>query len=100
MTNITKFSQLFTLVRNNNLVSIIDYKKNNGTSRDIHCTLNFETIPKEKLPTSSEKKTMKDRSSRGYIVIFDVDKNDWRTLITKKIKRCIVGNEIYNVNIV
>lgn len=100
MNNITKFSQLFTLVRNNNLVSIINYKKKDGTSRDIHCTLNFETIPKEKLPSPSEEKTMKDRSSRGYIVVFDVDKNDWRTLISKKIKRCIVKNKIYNVNII
>lgn len=99
MININKFSQLFALVRNNNMVSIINYKKNDGTSRNIHCTLNFETIPKEKLPSSKEELSMQDMSKRGYIVVFDVDKHNWRSLIIEKINRCVVGNKLYNVNI-
>lgn len=99
MININSFSQLFTLIRNNNLVSIINYRKKDGSSRNIHCTLNFETIPREKFPGSKEELTIKGMSKRGYIVVFDIDKNDWRSLIVGKIKRCIVGTKIYNINI-
>lgn len=99
MRRITDFSRLFALIRNNNLVSILNYKKKDGSSRDVHCTLNFETIPKEKLPTPKEEETRQNMVRRGIIVVFDIDKNDWRSLIVGKIKKCIIGDEIYNVTI-
>lgn len=96
---IDNFSQLFALVRNNNLVTIINYQKKDGTRRNIHCTLNFETIPKDKLPTPKEELTRKKLSEKGYITIFDVDKNDWRSLIVEKVKVCVVNGQVYNINI-
>ena len=97
--NISNFSQLFALVRNNNLVTIVNYKKKDGSSRNIQCTLNFESIPKDKLPTPNEELTRKKLSEKGYITIFDIDKNDWRSLIVKKIKVCVVQGKVYNVDI-
>jgi len=99
MINLTKFSQLFTLIKSNERVSIINYKKKDGTSRDIHCTLKFDAIPNDKHPKPREKTTMKSMSGRGYIVVFDVEKSNWRTLVIGKILRCEVDNKIYGVGI-
>ena len=96
---IDKLSELLDLLRNNNLVIINNYSKKDGTSRDIHSTLNFDIIPKEKHPKKKEISTMENMSSKGLIVIFDVKKNSWKSLTINKIKKCVVGKNIYTIDI-
>jgi len=95
METITNLTQLSDLMRNNK-VKIINYIKQDGTSRDIYCTLDFDIIPKEKHPKEDgDKKVTPDY----LMVIFDLEKNDWRSLVIRKIKRCKVGDKNISVNI-
>lgn len=98
MNQITTITQLSDLIRNNK-VRIINYIKKDGTSRDVYCTLDFDIIPKEKYPKENEKSKMSSSMDNGLLVIFDLDRNDWRSLVIRKIKRCKIEDEIYTINI-
>jgi hypothetical protein len=99
MERITTLSQLTNLIRSNDEVIILDYKKKDGSSRDIHCTLNFDSIPKEKYPTAQENRKIDNFLKKGYVVVFDIEKNDWRSLISGKILKCKTKEVDYIVKI-
>lgn len=95
MENITDRIQLNDLLEKNK-IRIINYIKQDGTSRDVYCTLDFDVIPKEKHPQGNERK----KTTPDYLLnIFDLEKNDWRSLVIRKIKKCKIGNDIYTINI-
>jgi len=97
---INNLTQLSDIIRNNESVIILNYNKNDGTSRNINCTLDFNKIPKDKLPkTFKEKNVMDNMSKKGIIVVFDNEKKGWKSLIIKKIKTCRVGKETIKINI-
>lgn len=51
------------------------FKKVNGETRKMRCTLNEELIPEDKKSTGSGKR----KSPQDSIAVFDLDKQDWRS---------------------
>ena len=61
-------------------IAFVKYVKKDGSIREIHCTTNPSSIPEDKIPTG-KKITRKENVFR----VFDVDKNDWRSINTDKV---------------
>ena len=59
----------------------IRFRKKNNEIRVMNCTINKELIPKEKLgKTKIDLKSIKNQIKRKQLVVFDIDKGDWRTV--------------------
>jgi hypothetical protein len=62
-------------------IATIKFKKKDGTTRIMKCTLNFDRIPKEKHPKSvSLQKILKKIKENKILNVFDVEKSDWRAV--------------------
>jgi len=65
----------------------IRYKKKDGTSRNMKCTLDFDQIPKQFHPKSLDMKKIRILSSKyGIVHVFDTDKKGWRSVIVDRIE--------------
>jgi hypothetical protein len=62
-------------------VSKIKFVKKDGTIRIMKCTLDFEKIPSSKYPKNVDMtKILKRMQKNGIINVFDLEKNDWRSV--------------------
>ena len=57
----------------------ITFDKLDGTERVMNCTLQDSVVP--------ETKGGKSKSSDKNLVVFDVDKSGWRTIVAERIKK-------------
>lgn len=56
---------------------VVQFRKKNGTIRNLNCTLNKALIPSDKSPKNNDRSYYNhDRVFR----VFDLDKNDWRSI--------------------
>jgi hypothetical protein len=62
-----------------NRVVEITFDKLDGTERVMNCTLQESVVPETKGGTS--------KASESHLVVFDVDKTAWRTIIVDRIKK-------------
>jgi len=59
----------------------IKFRKKNNEERIMRCTLNFGKIPKEKHPKDVNlAKILKLIDQHKIIHVYDLDKNDWRSV--------------------
>jgi hypothetical protein len=59
----------------------IKFRKKNNEERIMRCTLNFGKIPKEKHPKDVNlAKILKLIDKHKIIHVYDLDKNDWRSV--------------------
>lgn len=56
----------------------VEFTKQDGTKRGIRCTRNMNLIPQDKHPKGSGK-----TPNPNLIVVFDLDKNEWRSFHKK-----------------
>tara|TARA_B100000941_G_C28280672_1_gene436328 strand:- start:15 stop:338 length:324 start_codon:yes stop_codon:yes gene_type:complete len=55
-------------------ICTVKFKKADDTEREMKCTTNDRFIPEEKLPKSD-----KTNNDMDLFVVFDTDKNEWRS---------------------
>lgn len=59
----------------------IKFRKVNGAERTMRCTLDFSKIPRNKHPKDvNMAKILKNLMNHGHIHVFDLDKQEWRTV--------------------
>ena len=59
----------------------VKFRKKNNEERTMRCTLNFGKIPREKHPKDVNlAKILKLIDQHKIIHVFDLDKNDWRSV--------------------
>jgi hypothetical protein len=59
----------------------VKFRKKNNEERTMRCTLNFGKIPKEKHPKDVNlAKILKLIDQHKIIHVYDLDKNDWRSV--------------------
>jgi hypothetical protein len=64
----------------------IKFLKKDGSIRIMKCTLDFEKIPANKYPKKVDMaKILKRMQQNGIINVFDLEKNDWRSVPFKQI---------------
>ena len=56
----------------------VTFTKNDGTTRDMQCTLVEGRIPADKKPTS-ETSTANRKNSGSAVAVFDTEKSGWRS---------------------
>jgi len=59
--------------------SIIKFEKKDGTIRNMRCTLDFDKIPKEKIPKGT------GSTSPGIIKVYDLEKRGWRSVTFERV---------------
>jgi len=65
----------------------IRFKKQDGSIRIMKCTLNFDKIPDSKKPKSVNiEKILKLLKDNKIIHVFDLEKNDWRSVPFQKVE--------------
>lgn len=62
----------------NNRVVEITFDKLDGTERVMNCTLQDSVVPET---------TSASKQSDTHLVVYDVDKSGWRTIIVDRIKK-------------
>jgi Holliday junction resolvase len=73
-------------VKNEDYV-LIKFMKKDGTIRFMKCTLNFEKIPKIHHPKSINlSKILKEVVGKKILHVFDLEKNEWKTVPYNKIE--------------
>jgi hypothetical protein len=64
----------------------IEFIKKDGTIRRMKCTLNFKRIPIDKRPKNTTLQAILKLITKNKILrVFDVDKNDWRSIPFKSL---------------
>jgi Holliday junction resolvase len=59
----------------------IKFKKQDGTVRLMHCTLDFSKIPREKHPKGVDlAKILKLINDKHILRVYDLEKQDWRSV--------------------
>ena len=74
--------ELVNTLKNNKV--LVEFVKVDGTKRKMLCTQNTNMINKKSVPTGKVAKTP------GVITVFDLEKNDWRSMRETSIKNWIV----------
>ncbi len=78
--------EFFNKIRNSEQV-VIKFTKKDGTDRVMMCTLNFDKIPKNKHPKKVDiAKILKLITKNKIVHVFDLEKNDWRSVPFDKAK--------------
>ena len=73
----------------------VTFVKADGTVRDMRCTLNWDTIPANKLPNSisdihgviAESKVTKKSTDPHTMRVFDVDLSEWRSFRFERLQK-------------
>jgi len=59
----------------------IKFRKVDGTERIMRCTLNFDKVPRNKIPKDVNLARMLNLLRKFKIIhVFDLDKDDWRSV--------------------
>ena len=66
----------------------IKFLKANGELREMRCTRNLDVIPKEFHPKADSKKTSND----DIIVVFDLEKNGWRSFNKYRLTEVVIND--------
>lgn len=69
----------------------VEFTKVDGTHRSMLCTLNFADIASSHTPKGSGKK-----ENPNIISVFDLDKQDWRSIRSDSIKSWTVERTVTN----
>jgi len=78
----------------------VKFKKKDGTIRYMKCTLNFDKIPKSKVPKSvNVARIVKTMSMKKIIHVFDLEKNDWRSLPLDRAEWLDTGEKRYKIKL-
>ena len=82
-------------------VTIKFIKRTDGSQRIMRMTLDFDQIPKNKKPSSvSLKKILSLIKNNRILHVFDLDKNDWRSIPLDNIEWMTDSNNtIYRIKI-
>ena len=97
-TSINTVYDLLTFLKET--VLIIRFRKKDKTLRLMKCTLNEKDIPKSKLPKNTNiKNVVKNINENKIIHVFDIEKNDWRSLPINRIEEIGDGNVSFRYNI-
>jgi hypothetical protein len=65
----------------------VEFTKKDGSTRNMKCTLNINSIPLDKQPKEAGIK-QSDEAQR----VFDVEKNDWRSFRWDSINKYFIGD--------
>ena len=96
---ITKAIDVITMLRNN-IVAIKFIKKTTNETRIMKCTLNFKLIPDDKKPQTIDlPKILKYINTHKMIHVFDVEKEEWRTIPLLSGEWLQVGNIQYKLDL-
>ena len=77
---ISKAVDFMLAVKQGNYV-LLKFTKKDGSTRIMKATLNFEHIPKEKIPKDINlDKIMKLLEEKKILRVYDLEKLDWRTI--------------------
>jgi hypothetical protein len=97
----TQYIHLRELIRatlKSDTVKVI-FTKADGTERVIKCTLDFEIIPEDKHPKTSDKAVVENTEfKRTALRVFDVDVQEWRSFKPETVLS-INGLKIENLGI-
>lgn len=81
-----------------NDIVTVKFIKKDGTERIMKATLNFKRIPKDKHPKDfSLVKVLKLVRTSGIIHIFDLDKNEWRSIPFNNVEWLEAKNARYSI---
>lgn len=69
--------EFFTLLQSNKSIKL-KFKKNDGSTRLMNATLNFDEIPDSQKPKKFDKKKLEKEFKSGKFSVYDLDKKDWR----------------------
>jgi len=59
----------------------IKFRKKDGTERIMRCTLNFDKVPRNKIPKDVNLAKILNLLHKSKIIhVFDLDKDDWRSV--------------------
>ena len=69
-----------------NKIIEVEFVKQNGEKRVMKCTLDFDKIPVDKKPKKTSLQEMLKQITKNQILrVFDVEKNDWRSVPFKSL---------------
>jgi hypothetical protein len=69
-----------------NKIIEVEFIKQNGEKRVMKCTLDFDRIPTDKKPKKTSLQEMLKQITKNKILrVFDVEKNDWRSVPFKSL---------------
>ncbi len=78
--------EFFGKLRETDFVTL-EFMKKDGSLRKMRCTLNWDMIPIDKRPKNVDMITiLKLVNTNKIIHVFDLDKNDWRSVPYTKVK--------------
>ena len=81
-------------------VITIQFTKADGTERVMKCTLNFEKIPDSKKPKNvSLDKILNLLQKNKVLHVYDVEKNDWRSIPLDKTNVLKTKTRSYRISI-
>lgn len=84
---------MFDIISDNNVLTI-DFKKDNGESRQIIGTTLKDYLPEEFVPKGDVKKVI-DRLSMGLISVFDLENRGWRSIRFNNLSKIETKDIIY-----
>ncbi len=76
---------LLTFIQGNKKIKA-KIQKQDGTSRIMKATLDFDLIPEKSKPKKIDMKKIMSHLKNGIVHVFDLDKKEWRTLKYKNIE--------------
>jgi len=77
---------------------MIKFTKKDNTTRFMHCTLDFQKIPKVDHPKKVDiAKILKLMQNSGILHVYDLDKKGWRSVPFNKIEYIEANNKRYKV---
>lgn len=83
-------------------VAVIKFTKNDGTLREMRCTLQFDQIPRNKVPATAQgslaplNETKVRKPNDEVCSAFDLDKQEWRSFRYDRIKGITVNIGLAN----
>jgi len=84
----------------NNDIIKVKFIKKDGSTRIMRGTLNFKRIPREQQPKDfSLPKVLKLVRSSGIVHIFDLDKNEWRSIPFRQVEWLETPQQRYSINL-
>lgn len=90
---ITSATAFFSKVKEEDRVTI-KFVKKDGTERTMKCTLNFKHVPLSKRPKDvNVAKILTRLNKHGIINVYDLEKQDWRSVPFKQVQWLETGEE-------
>jgi len=94
---ITDALDFFNKINSSNKVTVKFVKKDN-TMRIMNCTLDFEIIPRDKRPKNvNVPRILSDIKKYGLLRVYDLDKQDWRSIPFTRVEYLETPQKIYNI---